>query len=105
MTATLLQSLQTDSALSILFCCIVTGSKKDINRDRLGPEIVFVTHQPMFYFEYPIISKTIIKKRYSEWTCSPTNVQSLVNKVDKLRARISFQRDIRDCNILCFMES
>ena len=33
------------------------------------------------------------------------NVQSLDNKVDKLRARISFQRDIRDCNILCFTES
>ena len=26
--------------------------------------------------------------------------QSLDNKVDKLRARVSFQRDIRDCNIL-----
>ena len=34
-----------------------------------------------------------------------TYVQSLDNKVDKLRARISFQRDIRDCNILCFTES
>ena len=33
------------------------------------------------------------------------NVQSLVNKVDELKARISFQRDIRDCNILCFTES
>lgn len=72
MTATLLQSLQTDSPLSILFCCIVTGSKKDINSDRLGPENFFVTHQPMFYFKYPIISKIIIKKRYSEWTCSPS---------------------------------
>ncbi len=27
------------------------------------------------------------------------NVQSLENKMDDLRARISFQRDIRDCNI------
>ena len=33
------------------------------------------------------------------------NVQSLDNKVDELRARISFQRDIRDCNILCFTET
>jgi hypothetical protein len=33
------------------------------------------------------------------------NVQSLDNKVCELRARISFQRDIRDCNILCFTES
>jgi hypothetical protein len=33
------------------------------------------------------------------------NIQSLDNKVDELRARISFQRDIRDSNILCFMES
>ena len=33
------------------------------------------------------------------------DVQSLDNKWDKLRARISFQRDIRDCNILGFMES
>ncbi len=29
------------------------------------------------------------------------NVQSLENKMDDLRARISFQRDIRDCNIIC----
>jgi hypothetical protein len=34
-----------------------------------------------------------------------TNVQSLDNRVDELRARISVQRDIRDCNILCFIES
>ncbi len=27
------------------------------------------------------------------------NVQSLENKMDDLRARISFQRDIRDCNM------
>ncbi len=30
-----------------------------------------------------------------------TNVQSLENKMDDLRARISIQRDIRDCNIIC----
>ncbi len=33
------------------------------------------------------------------------NVQSLENKMDDLRARISFQRDIRDCNILCLSET
>jgi hypothetical protein len=33
------------------------------------------------------------------------NVQSLDNKEDELRARISFQRDIRECNILCFTET
>ncbi len=33
------------------------------------------------------------------------NVQSLVNKMDDLRARRSFQRDIRDCNILCLTET
>ncbi len=33
------------------------------------------------------------------------NVQSLENKMDHLRARISFQRDIRDCNILCLSET
>ncbi len=33
------------------------------------------------------------------------NVQSLENKIDDLRARISFQRDIRDCNILCLTET
>ncbi len=32
-------------------------------------------------------------------------VQSLENKMDDLRARISFQRDIRDCNILCLTET
>ncbi len=34
-----------------------------------------------------------------------TNVQYLENKLDDLRARISFQRDIRDCNILCLTET
>ncbi|KAK1790955.1 hypothetical protein P4O66_014791 [Electrophorus voltai] len=33
------------------------------------------------------------------------NVQSLDNNPDDLRARIKFQRDIRDCNLLCFTES
>ena len=33
------------------------------------------------------------------------NVQSLDNKVDEQRPSTSFQRDIRDCNILCFMET
>ena len=33
------------------------------------------------------------------------NVQSLDNKVDKIRARVAFQRDIRDRNILCFTET
>ncbi len=33
------------------------------------------------------------------------NVQSLDNKMDNLRARISFQRDIRDCNIICLTET
>ena len=30
------------------------------------------------------------------------NIQSLDNKVDEIRARVAFQRDIRDCNVLCF---
>ncbi len=33
------------------------------------------------------------------------NVQSLENKMDDLRARISFQLDIRDCNIICLTET
>jgi hypothetical protein len=33
------------------------------------------------------------------------NVQSLDNKVDEIRARIAFQRDIRDCNVLFFTET
>ncbi len=33
------------------------------------------------------------------------NVQSLENKMDDLRARISFQWDIRDCNLLCLTET
>ncbi len=33
------------------------------------------------------------------------NVQSLENKMDDLRARISFQRDISDCNIICLTET
>ncbi len=34
-----------------------------------------------------------------------SNVQSLEHKMDDLRARISFQWDIRDCNILCLSET
>ena len=33
------------------------------------------------------------------------NVQSLDNKVDEIRARVAFQRDNRDCNVLCFTEA
>ena len=33
------------------------------------------------------------------------NVQSLENKLDNLRARIKYQRDIRDCNIICLTET
>ena len=33
------------------------------------------------------------------------NVQSLDNKVYEIRERVTFQRDIRDCNILCFTET
>ncbi|KAK3554489.1 hypothetical protein QTP70_024290, partial [Hemibagrus guttatus] len=33
------------------------------------------------------------------------NVQSLENKLDDLRARLKFQRDIQDCNLLCFTET
>jgi hypothetical protein len=32
------------------------------------------------------------------------NVQSLDNKLDEVRSRISYQRDIKNCNILCFTE-
>ena len=33
------------------------------------------------------------------------NVQSLENKLDELRLRLSYQRDMKNCNILCFTES
>lgn len=33
------------------------------------------------------------------------NVQSLDNKLDDIRARVRYQRDVRDCNILCFTET
>ena len=33
------------------------------------------------------------------------NVQSLDNKLDELCSRLSYQRDIENCNILCFTES
>ncbi len=53
-----------------------------------------------------------IRNRLRERAHSPplpsillANVQSLENKMDDLRARISFQRDIRDCNILCLTET
>jgi hypothetical protein len=34
-----------------------------------------------------------------------TNVQSLNNKIDEIRARVAFKREIRDCNILCYTET
>ncbi len=53
-----------------------------------------------------------IRNRLRERAQSPplpsillANVQSLENKMDDLRARISFQRDIRDCDILCLTET
>ncbi len=53
-----------------------------------------------------------IRNRLRERAHSPplpsillTNVQSLENKMDDLRARISFQWDIRDCNIFCLTET
>ena len=33
------------------------------------------------------------------------NVQSLENKWDALKEHTSYQRDIKNCNILCFTES
>ncbi len=53
-----------------------------------------------------------IRNRLRERANSPplpsillTNVQCLENNMDDLRARISFQRDIRDCNILWLTET
>ena len=33
------------------------------------------------------------------------NVQSLENKVVEIRARVAIQREIRECNVLCFTET
>lgn len=33
------------------------------------------------------------------------SVQSLENKLDDLRTRVKFQRNIQDCNLLCFNET
>ncbi len=53
-----------------------------------------------------------IRNRLRERAHSPplssillANVQSLENKISDLRTRISFQQDIRDCNILCLSET
>ncbi len=53
-----------------------------------------------------------IRNRLRERAHSPplpsillANVQSLENKMDDLRARISLQWDIRDCSILCLSET
>ena len=34
-----------------------------------------------------------------------TNVQILDNKVEEIKANVAFQRESRDCNILCFTET
>lgn len=33
------------------------------------------------------------------------NIQSLINKLDNIRAWLHYQRDMQDCNILCFTET
>jgi hypothetical protein len=33
------------------------------------------------------------------------NVQSLDNKLDVVQSQISYQQDIKNCNVLCFTES
>ncbi|KAI5100996.1 gastrula zinc finger protein XlCGF28.1-like [Silurus meridionalis] len=44
-------------------------------------------------------------EKVEEFSILLANVQSLENKVNDLRARIKFQRDILDCNLLCFTET
>ena len=46
----------------------------------------------------PVVNLTLQSKLQA-------NVQSLENKLDELKACISYQRDIQNCNILCFTES
>ncbi len=48
----------------------------------------------------------------TDWASQPSSTEFLLamsnpleNKMDDLRARISFQRDIRDCNSFCFTET
>ncbi len=60
----------------------------------------------------PIGRRAGIRNRLRKRAHSPplpsillANVQSLENKMEYLRARISFQRDIRDCNIFCLTET
>lgn len=53
----------------------------------------------------------IRNRPWSHTHCAPlyrillANVQSLENNLNDLRARIKFQGDIRDCNLLCFTET
>jgi hypothetical protein len=50
--------------------------------------------------------------RICRWSNKPplpsillANVQSLDNKIDDLRGRLNYQRDIQNCNILCFTDT
>ncbi len=49
------------------------------------------------------------RSRQTETACFPTillaNVQSLDNKLCELRARISYQRETRDCCVICLTET
>ncbi len=51
------------------------------------------------------LASTRLRKRSALPSILLTNIQSLENKMNDLRARISFQWDIRDCNILCLTET
>ncbi len=61
----------------------------------------------------PKTRKTSWRSRQTETPCFPTsssnhllaNVQSLDNKLCELRARISYQRETRDCCVICLTET
>ena len=89
-----------------------------VTHQHYDQEYDFPELDPLFVI--PEAAPPPVEKRNSEWTssltqeaCTPstassillTNVQSLDNKVDEIRARQSFQRYISDCNILWLTET
>jgi hypothetical protein len=73
-------------------------SKKDSH------DILQTTHRA----DVPIICKRTRRRQLGKLPLPSillANVQSLDNKLDEVRSKVSYQRDIKKCNIICFTES
>ena len=75
--------------------------------------LVLRVSKPKFYLSIKLRHRMEVANQISFHLCVMTIKDSIINniiiilanKLDDIRARISFQRDIRDCNIFCLTET